>query len=68
MKNLKINQSFRATFPKRSRRDYKLLEEDILLHGCQEPIEVHDETIIDGHLRYEICKKHGLPFQTKRMN
>lgn len=68
MKNLMINKSFRATLPKHSRRRYKILEEDILLNGCQTPIEVQDGTIIDGHCRYEICQKHGLPFQTKRVS
>ena len=68
MKYLKINKNFRSTLPKLSRQNYKNLEEDILRHGCRTPIEVEDGIIINGHHRYEICQKHGLPFKTRRIS
>ncbi len=41
-----------------------LLEANILETGCYAPIIVNEDlVIIDGHNRYEICKKHGLPFR-----
>ena len=43
---------------------FSLLEANILETGCYAPIIVNEDlVIIDGHNRYEICKKHGLPFR-----
>lgn len=38
------------------------LEESLLSFGCQEAIVVWGEIILDGHRRYELCRKHGIPF------
>ena len=65
--DLKINENYRATLPKLLSAEYKALEEDILNNGCHTPIEVHDETIIDGHYRYEICRRHSVPFKTRKV-
>ena len=44
--------------------EYQALERDILANGCYTPITVNQNmVIIDGHHRYRICKKHGLPFK-----
>ncbi len=43
---------------------FLLLESDILANGCYAPIVVNEDmVIIDGHNRFRICKKHGLPFK-----
>lgn len=40
------------------------LEKDILENGCYTPIVVNEDlVIIDGHNRFRICEKHGLPFR-----
>lgn len=41
------------------------LAEDIVDHGCTTSIKVWQNYIIDGHLRYEICKKWEVPFHIK---
>lgn len=41
---------------------FKVLEEDMLLKGCIEPICVWKNVLVDGHNRYKICKKHNIPF------
>lgn len=41
------------------------LEASILQYGCVEPIITWNGVIVDGHNRYEICMKHGIPFETK---
>lgn len=43
---------------------FSSLEKDILENGCYTPIVVNEDmAIIDGHNRFRICEKHGLPFK-----
>ena len=39
-----------------------MLEESIVANGCEMPILVWNDTIVDGHNRYDICHEHGIPF------
>ena len=63
--DLKINEAFRSLIPPLSDHELAGLEEDIKHFGCQSPLTIWNGTIIDGHHRYAICKKHGLPFKTE---
>ncbi len=47
------------------------LEASILKEGCREPLTVWEKNksilvIVDGHNRYKICEKHGLPFKIRK--
>lgn len=44
------------------------LEADLLRDGCIDPIIVWDGVLVDGHHRYRICQKHGIPFHTREMD
>ena len=61
--NLKINEKFRI-LPPLTPAEYEGLERSIIEDGCIEAIVVWNDTIVDGHYRYEICKKHNIPFRT----
>jgi len=62
MKPLKIDPKFQSLIPPLSDDEYRGLEESLLAYGqCRDKIKVWKGTIIDGHNRYAICKKHGLP-------
>ena len=41
------------------------LTEDVRFHGPRDPLVVWKgrNIILDGHHRYEICQKHGIPFK-----
>ena len=40
------------------------MESDILENGCYAPIIANEDmTVIDGHNRFRICEKHGLPYK-----
>lgn len=40
------------------------MENDILENGCYAPIIVNEDmVIVDGHNRFRICEKHGLPYK-----
>ena len=57
---LKVDAEFKALIPPLTAEEFEQLEKNILLEGIREPIIIWDETIIDGHNRYEIAQKHGL--------
>lgn len=40
------------------------LERSILEEGCRDALVLWGNILVDGHNRYRICTKHGLPFQT----
>ena len=50
--------------PPLSGEQFSALESDILENGCYAPIIVNEDmVIIDGHNRFRVCEKHGLPYQ-----
>ena len=59
---------FERFVPPMTSKERELLEESILQEGCRDAIVVWDSIILDGYNRYDICIKHGLPFQIKHMN
>jgi len=59
-----ILSSFSELLPPLTDEQLSLLEEDILKNGCYAPIIVNEDfVIVDGHNRYTICEKHGLPYR-----
>jgi hypothetical protein len=47
-----------------SEEEYSQLEENIQKDGCRDPLVLWNNTLVDGHNRYGICTKHGIPFKT----
>jgi hypothetical protein len=60
---LQIDPEYKALIPPLAPEEYAQLEANILRDGCLHPIVTWEETIIDGHNRYAICKKNDLPFK-----
>lgn len=68
MEELSIDREFDELCPALSSDEERLLEQSLLADGCLHSIVLwanHDSTILDGHNRYRLCKKHGLKFTTK---
>ena len=61
---MKIDVEFQSLIPPLTYEEKKMLEESILSEGCRDAIVIWNDTIIDGHNRYEICTKHNIPFET----
>jgi phage N-6-adenine-methyltransferase len=59
---LSINTEFKSLIPPLSSEEYAQLEKNIIADGCRDPLVVFNNTLVDGHNRYEICVKHDLPF------
>ena len=50
--------------PPLSGEQFSALENDILENGCYAPIIVNEDmVVIDGHNRFRVCEKYGLPYR-----
>ncbi len=59
---LQIDPDFKHLIRPLKRKEYLQLESNLLADGCREPITTWNGIIVDGHNRYEICKRHNIPF------
>lgn len=64
--NITINPQLRDYIDPLTQHEYLALERSLLKEGCRDALVLWQETLIDGHNRYAICQKHGIPFQTKQ--
>lgn len=64
---VRIDESIRALIPPLSIDERKQLEANIQRDGCRDPLVIWNGTLIDGHNRYEICTRLGIPFKTVEM-
>lgn len=62
-----IDSEFKRLLPELSSAELTQLEANILQEGCRDPIVVWNGTIVDGHHRYEICKRNKLLFNVVQM-
>lgn len=63
-----IDKEFQSLIPPLTAEEYAGLEESILTEGCRDALITWGDVLIDGHNRYEICTKHGIPFDTIEMD
>ena len=59
-----IDSEFKSLIPPLTAEEYDGLENSILAEGCRDALVLWGETLVDGHNRYEICSRHGIPFKT----
>lgn len=63
MQFIKIDKDFQSVLRPLSKEELENLEESIKKDGCLRPIELWNGFIADGHNRYKICMKNGIPFE-----
>lgn len=69
MKELKINQELKDFIPPLSGEEKKQLEDSLLKYGYKgAPIYIWHDYIVDGHNRYELCKKHNIDYPIEELN
>ena len=64
LKQIEINEEFKELISPLTSDEYQLLEKSIIEEGCRDALIVWDKILIDGHNRYEICKKNNIEFKT----
>lgn len=57
-----IDEEFRDLISPLDENERQILEDSIVTNGCEMPLVVWKGIIVDGHNRYEICKKNGIIF------
>ena len=62
--NIVVNEELKAYIDPLTPEEYESLERSILAEGCRDALVLWGDVLVDGHNRYGICQKHGLPFQT----
>ena len=68
MTELTILDELKTLLPPLSAEEYAGLEESILKDGCLSDLIAWGDILIDGHNRYEICRKHQIPFGIKSIH
>jgi len=66
--NIKISDELRPYVDPLTPHEYAALERSILADGCRDALVLWGDVLIDGHNRYAICQKHGIPFKTVQNN
>jgi hypothetical protein len=59
-----VKQELKAYIDPLTADEHESLERSILAEGCRDALVLWGDVLIDGHNRYGICSKHGLPFNT----
>ncbi|RZJ12634.1 MAG: plasmid replication/partition related protein [Acidovorax sp.] len=62
--NIVVNPELKAYIEPLTPDEHEALERSILSEGCRDALVLWGDVLVDGHNRYGICEKHGLPFQT----
>ncbi len=59
-----VNEELKAYIDPLTADEHDALERSLLAEGCRDALVLWGNVLIDGHNRYGICMKHGLPFNT----
>ena len=62
--NITVNPELKAYIDPLTPEEHEALERSIVAEGCRDALVLWNDLLIDGHNRYAICQKHGLPFNT----
>ena len=62
--NITVNEELKAYIDPLTPDEHAALERSIMAEGCRDALVLWGDVLVDGHNRYGICQKHGLPFQT----
>ena len=60
---IQINDMLRAYIDPLTEAEYEALERSLLAEGCRDALVLWGDVLVDGHNRYGICQKHGIPFK-----
>ena len=61
-----MDREFESLIPPLSEDEFTRLQRSILTEGCRDALVLWKDKniIVDGHNRYTICQKHGIPIKT----
>ena len=59
-----VKEELKAYIDPLTPEEDEALERSLLAEGCRDALVLWGNVLVDGHNRYRLCMKHGLPFQT----
>ncbi|WP_140720019.1 MULTISPECIES: plasmid replication/partition related protein [Gammaproteobacteria] len=59
-----VNEELKAYIDPLTAEEHDALERSLLAEGCRDALVLWGNVLVDGHNRYGICRKHGIPFNT----
>ena len=62
-----IDEEFRSLIPPLTPEEAVGLEFSLIQEGCRDALATWGGILLDGHNRFEICRRHGLPFETREI-
>ena len=62
--NITVNEELLAYIDPLTADETEALERSLLAEGCRDALVLWGDVLVDGHNRYALCNKHGLPFNT----
>ena len=62
--NITVNKELLAYIDPLTVDEHDALERSLLAEGCRDALVLWGDVLVDGHNRYGICSKHGIPFST----
>jgi len=64
MSEIIIDREFSDAVEPLSEEEKAQLEQNLIEHGCRDPLVTWDGVLLDGHHRYEICQRRNIHFDT----
>jgi len=62
--NIVVNEDLQHYIDPLTPDEHDALERSLLAEGCRDALVLWGDMLVDGHNRYGICTRHGLPFRT----
>ena len=62
--NIVVQEDLKTYIDPLTPDEYDALERSLLAEGCRDALVLWGDILVDGHNRYGLCQKHGLPFNT----
>ncbi|MCY1167046.1 hypothetical protein D9M73_70030 [compost metagenome] len=62
--NITVNEELLAYIDPLTPDEHQALERSLLAEGCRDALVLWGDVLVDGHNRYGICTRHGIPFNT----
>jgi hypothetical protein len=62
--NIVVNADLQQYIDPLTPEEHDALERSLLAEGCRDALVLWGDLLVDGHNRYGICTRHGIPFQT----
>ena len=61
---MRIDKEFAKWIPPLTKDEYNALERSIVAEGCREKLIVWNDTLLDGHNRFQICSANNIDYKT----